>query len=79
MKNRSYVGKQLRADDLTQILKRLGARRVYIAEDEAGNTISSISKATVTRSHRAAGLYPYKRGLLPDESERLEYNITELE
>ena len=74
-----YKGLQLRADELADLLRKLGTRRVYIAEDEGGNLFSSISKATVTFSRNAVYLYPYKTGLQPDESEGLEYNIAELE
>jgi len=70
--------KQLTAKELADLLLKMGSRRVYIAEDQSGNTFASISRATITFTRHSVLIYPDKTGLYPDDAEGAEYHIADM-
>jgi hypothetical protein len=69
----------MKASELANLLQKMGARRVYIADDKAGNTFSSIERKTITFTRHAVFLYPYRSGQYPDENEDQEYHIADMD
>lgn len=68
----------MKATELSELLKKMGARRVYIAEDKAGNTFASIDRSTITFTRTAVLIYPGKGGQYPDDTEGKEYHIADI-
>lgn len=68
----------MKANELSELLKKMGARRVYIADDKTGTSFSSIERKSITFTKHAVFLYPYRSGQYPDEHEDQEYHIADM-
>lgn len=66
------------ASELANLLQKMGARRVYIADDRTGTSFSSIERKSITFTKHAVFLYPYRSGQYPDGNEDQEYHIADM-
>ena len=69
----------MKANEFAELLKKMGSRRVYIAQDEGGNLFASIERSTITFTRTAVLIYPDKGGQYPDDTEGIEYHIADIE